>query len=158
MSTVENKMNMSVQSPLENLRDRLDSWKEIAVYLGREVRTVQRWEKREGLPVHRQIHMKAGTVCAFKHEIDTWIKIRCHPSSEAVPQVRHSSQSVDWSSPMKLVARCAGNSCGLWLVVAPGSYPPEGDSGVVTIDGKVEGRKTFPTNQYPSTRRAHDNS
>ncbi|PYT73396.1 MAG: hypothetical protein DMG42_12615 [Acidobacteria bacterium] len=34
----------------------LDSWKEIAAYLDREVRTVQRWEKKEGLPVHRQIH------------------------------------------------------------------------------------------------------
>ena len=32
---------------------RLDSWKEIAGYLGREVRTVQGWEKNEGLPVHR---------------------------------------------------------------------------------------------------------
>jgi len=139
MSTVDNKMNISVQSPLEARTDRLDSWKEIAVYLRREVRTVQRWEKREGLPVHRQIHLKAGTVCAFKHEIDTWLKIRCHPSSEAVPQVRHSNQSVDWSSPMKLVARCAGNSCWLWLVVTPGSHRHDGHSGMVAIDGKVDG-------------------
>src|SRR5882672_9394413 len=28
----------------------LDSWKEIAAYLEREVRTVQRWEKKEGPP------------------------------------------------------------------------------------------------------------
>ena len=158
MSTVDNKMNRNMRSPLEARGDCLDSWKEIAVYLRREVRTVQRWEKREDLPVHRQIHMKAGTVCAFKHEIDTWLKIRCQPSSEAVPQVKHSNQSVDWSSPVRLVARCAGNSCGLWLVVAPGSHPLEGNSGVVTIDGKVEGRETFPTNQYPSARLAHDNS
>jgi len=34
--------------------DRLDSWKEIAAYLNRDVTTVQRWEKREGMPVHRQ--------------------------------------------------------------------------------------------------------
>ena len=32
--------------------DRLDSWKEIAAYLNRDVTTVQRWEKREGMPVH----------------------------------------------------------------------------------------------------------
>jgi Tol biopolymer transport system component len=50
----------------------LDSWKEIAAYLGREVRTVQRWEKKEGLPVHRQIHEKLGTVYAYKSEIDAW--------------------------------------------------------------------------------------
>jgi TolB-like protein/Flp pilus assembly protein TadD len=54
----------------------LDSWKEIAAYLDREVRTVQRWEKKEGLPVHRQIHEKLGTVYAYKSEVDTWWKER----------------------------------------------------------------------------------
>lgn len=54
----------------------LDSWKEIAAYLDREVRTVQRWEKKEGLPVHRQIHEKMGTVFAYKSEIDAWWKER----------------------------------------------------------------------------------
>ncbi len=42
--------------------DRLDSWKEIASYLKREVRTVQIWEKKEGLPVHRHFHNQLGTV------------------------------------------------------------------------------------------------
>ena len=35
----------------------LDSWKEIAAYLRRDIRTVQRWEKQEGLPVHRPAHL-----------------------------------------------------------------------------------------------------
>jgi TolB-like protein/Flp pilus assembly protein TadD len=52
--------------------DRLESWKEIAAYLRREVRTVQRWEKKEGLPVRRHLHDKLGTVYAFKHELDAW--------------------------------------------------------------------------------------
>ncbi len=52
--------------------ERLDGWKEIAVYLERDPRTVQRWEKKEGLPVHRHLHDKAGTVYAYKHEIDEW--------------------------------------------------------------------------------------
>jgi len=52
--------------------DRLDSWKEIANYLRREVRTVQLWEKREGMPVHRHFHQKLGSVYAFRREIDTW--------------------------------------------------------------------------------------
>lgn len=51
---------------------RLDSWKEIAAYLKREVRTVQRWEKAEGLPVYRHMHGQLGSVYAFKSEIDTW--------------------------------------------------------------------------------------
>jgi hypothetical protein len=66
--------NAEPDSPLD-LREpgnRLDSWKEIAVYLDREVRTVQRWEKREHLPVHRHLHRKIGSIFAFKHEIDSW--------------------------------------------------------------------------------------
>jgi Tol biopolymer transport system component len=60
--------------PLDEARPEnlLDSWKEIAAYLDRDVRTVQRWEKKEGLPVHRQIHEKLGTVYAYRSEIDAW--------------------------------------------------------------------------------------
>jgi len=43
---------------------RLDSWKEIGAYLGRSPRTVQRWERQEGLPVHRLRHDKLGSVYA----------------------------------------------------------------------------------------------
>jgi TolB-like protein/Tfp pilus assembly protein PilF len=49
----------------------LDSWKEIARYLKRDVRTVRRWE-REGLPVHRHMHKKQASVYAYKSEIDVW--------------------------------------------------------------------------------------
>src|SRR3984957_2472141 len=52
--------------------DRLDSWKEIASYFRREVRTVQLWEKREGLPVHRHFHKQLGSVFAFRAELDAW--------------------------------------------------------------------------------------
>jgi hypothetical protein len=66
--------NAEPDSPphLKDPGNRLDSWKEIAVYLDREVRTVQRWEKREQLPVHRHLHRKIGSIFAFKHEIDCW--------------------------------------------------------------------------------------
>ena len=52
--------------------DRLDSWKEIAAYLKRGARTVQRWEREEGLPVHRLRHDKLGSVYAYKSELDAW--------------------------------------------------------------------------------------
>jgi len=55
---------------------RLDSWKKIAVYLKRDITTVQRWEKREGMPVHRQRHDKMGSVYAFRTELDTWMHSR----------------------------------------------------------------------------------
>lgn len=51
--------------------DRLDSWKDIASYLGRSVRTVRRWEA-EGLPVHRHMHQALGSVYGYKSEIDAW--------------------------------------------------------------------------------------
>jgi Tol biopolymer transport system component len=51
---------------------RLDSWKEIARYLNRDESTVQRWEKREGMPVHRHVHDKRGSVYAYRAELDVW--------------------------------------------------------------------------------------
>ena len=56
--------------------DRLESWKEIAAYLRRDVTTVQRWEKREGMPVHRHLHDKGGSVYAFRTELDAWTEGR----------------------------------------------------------------------------------
>ena len=56
--------------------DRLDSWKEIATYMRRDVKTVQRWEKREGMPVHRHQHDRMGSVYAFRNELDTWAQNR----------------------------------------------------------------------------------
>lgn len=56
--------------------DRLDSWKKIASYLKRDVRTVQRWEQREAMPVHRHLHDKLGSVYAFRSELDAWWQSR----------------------------------------------------------------------------------
>jgi hypothetical protein len=55
---------------------KLVSWKEIASHLGREVRTVQRWETTEDLPVHRHEHQKKSTVYAYASELDAWFKKR----------------------------------------------------------------------------------
>lgn len=52
--------------------DRLDSWKAIANYLGRSVRTARRWESEEGLPVHRHRHKSGGSVFAYRNELDAW--------------------------------------------------------------------------------------
>jgi TolB-like protein/Tfp pilus assembly protein PilF len=62
----------SVQPSERASEGRLDSWKEIAAYLKRDVTTVQRWEKREGMPVHRHVHDKRGSVYALGSELDTW--------------------------------------------------------------------------------------
>ena len=64
---------------------RLDSWKEIAAYLNRDVTTVQRWEKREGMPVHRHLHEKRGSVYALAGELDAWVKNRRLQAGETDP-------------------------------------------------------------------------
>lgn len=64
--------NRADSSPDRPGGKRLDSWKEIAVYLKRDVATVRRWEKREALPVHRHLHEKLGSVYAYTSELNTW--------------------------------------------------------------------------------------
>jgi tetratricopeptide (TPR) repeat protein len=63
-------------APDKQSDDRLDSWKDIAAYLKRNVSTVQRWEKHEGLPVRRHFHKKVGTVYAYRSDIDEWSQRR----------------------------------------------------------------------------------
>jgi hypothetical protein len=53
-------------------RERLDGWKEIAAHLRRTIRTAQRWERVEGLPVLRHQHPKGATVYAYRHEVEQW--------------------------------------------------------------------------------------
>jgi len=55
-----------------NQEKRLESWKEIEAYLKRDFRTLRRWEKEEGLPVHRHTHKSRSSVYAYPSEIDTW--------------------------------------------------------------------------------------
>jgi len=53
----------------------LNSWKEISSYIGRGVRTVQRWEELYGLPVHRAAGRDRSAVYALSDEIDAWLRM-----------------------------------------------------------------------------------
>jgi len=71
-------------APSPSEEDHLDSWKEIAAYFNRQVRTLQRWEKLENLPVHRHQHDTLGSVYAYKSELDAWRRQRqLRPSPES---------------------------------------------------------------------------
>ena len=52
----------------------LSSWKEIAAYLGKGVRTVQRWERELHLPVRRPVAHNKRIVIALPEELDQWIQ------------------------------------------------------------------------------------
>jgi Tol biopolymer transport system component len=88
---------LSVRPP----EDRLDSWKEIAAYLNRDVTTVQRWEKREGMPVHRHLHGRMGSVYAFRTDLDAWARTR------NLPAARENEDNVAPPNPAALSPRAA---------------------------------------------------
>ena len=52
----------------------LVSWKEIASFLDRAERTVRRWERDRGLPVHRVPGGERGGVYAYPSELATWLR------------------------------------------------------------------------------------
>lgn len=60
----------------------LTSWKEIAHYLGKGVRTVQRWEQDFGLPVRRPFGSNKKAILARPRDLDAWIALRCSSRSE----------------------------------------------------------------------------
>jgi Tol biopolymer transport system component len=82
--------------------DRLDSWKEIAAYLNRNVRTLHRWERDEGLPVHRHQHKELGSVFAYKSELDAWFSARS--TDAVVPALDEPTASAPRSRPTVAVA------------------------------------------------------
>lgn len=100
---------------------RLDSWKEIAAYLNRDVTTVQRWEKREGMPVHRHLHDKRGSVYAVAEELDAWMQSRQprtgESGAEAAPEASApeiSEGKVNEPRPAVIAQR----STGVWIGLA----------------------------------------
>lgn len=72
----------------------LTSWKDIARYMGKGVRTVQRWEMDFGLPVRRPQGSNKKAVLARPRDLDAWVALRCasrspyQPNGEAVPPPR----------------------------------------------------------------------
>lgn len=76
---------------------RLDSWKAIAEYLGRDVATVRRWEKALGLPVRRLPGGRRGhSVFAYTSEIDAWLRASPDPPDAAISAVGQRQTRSRW--------------------------------------------------------------
>lgn len=104
--------------------DRLGSWKAIAAYVNRDVTTVQRWEKREGMPIHRHLHDKRGSVYAFRSELDAWLRNR-RPEPEAEPSTS-PGRKVPLVAVMALAALAiAGMGLLLWVFTRQATPPHE---------------------------------
>jgi hypothetical protein len=92
----------------ESPSTRLDSWKAIASYLNRHVTTVRRWEKQEGLPVHRHRHGKLGSIYAYAKELDAWFHTR---------QPRHDEQGLESPAVPVVLDVQRGLAPSPWLLV-----------------------------------------
>lgn len=104
-------------APIERTPDdRLDSWKEIAAYMKRDATTVQRWEKREGMPVHRHIHDKLGSVYAFRTELDAWARNRRPAPVEEATDSRagRAAGRASWLWPMTAVCGALALGVAAW--------------------------------------------
>jgi Tol biopolymer transport system component len=100
--------------PVRPPEDRLDSWKEIAAYLNRDVTTAQRWEKREGMPVHRHLHGRMGSVNASRAELDAWARSR-----NLGPAERDGTSAPLPNSPAPLPSSAKSASLARWRFVVP---------------------------------------
>ena len=99
------------------LGGRLDSWKEIASYLKRHVTTARRWERLEGLPVHRHRHGTLGSVYAYASELDAWFRGRSPAPAEHAGAAAEAARDfhlppptllgIHTSSPVPLLGRDA---------------------------------------------------
>jgi Tol biopolymer transport system component len=76
----------NIQAIDQSPNERLDSWKEIAAYFRRDVRTVRRWEQSLGLPVHRHRQRRGVAVYAYKAEVDEWWRLRDQMGREQAGQ------------------------------------------------------------------------
>src|SRR5207244_2911276 len=106
--------------------DRLDSWKSIAGYLRRDVRTVQRWERTDRLPIHRH-PSKIGGVYAYKGDLDAWWR-RAKSEADAAPRSR-------WAAAIVAAA------CATAAVL-----------GIAYLAGRVRQTPMLPTSIAPEAR------
>jgi hypothetical protein len=73
---------------------RLDGWKAIAEYLGRDVRTAQRWRNERAMPVHRVPGRKGGAVFADSAELDAWLFHATPAEEEPRPEAQSQNHAV----------------------------------------------------------------
>ena len=113
-------MSNPAPTPQRPPDDLLESWKEIATFLGKGVRTVVRWEKTEGLPVHRHLHERRSSVFAYKSEVGAWWQSRQsiledptqQPSEVPLPPTR-SMHRLWW---LGLLALLPVSGAAVWLI------------------------------------------
>ncbi len=99
----------------------LTSWKEIAAYLDRDVRTCVRWEQRYGLPVHRLDRDSKGKVFAYRDQIDAWMASR---AAGGAAQANSAAKRSRWPWVIGGLLALAGLGAAVVLLILHGSSVP----------------------------------
>ena len=103
--------------------------------------TVQRWEKREGMPVHRHVHQKMGSVYAFKADLDAWARSR----GSALVAETDEAVAVGSTEPPPAPAE-RRRRWGLWLVAAAGAAL------IAFLGWQLQKARTAPENPLANAR------
>jgi Tol biopolymer transport system component len=125
----------------------LESWKEIARYLQKDTTTAQRWEKEEGLPVHRHTHKTRSSVYAYPSEIDAW---RASRKVAAEPIARPVWKIPAFALTMLLCLVMVGNGIRPTIASAQGSTGSVATRQVWTLPPRAEifGGAVSPDGRY----------
>ena len=112
---------------------RLDGWKAIANFLGRERTTAIRWANGRGLPVHRVPGGRTGTVYALRSELEAWLSGPTNGAKDVVmPVAETPTRKYDLRKYTLLVALVAAAALAVLMLLGLGRTPPAAD-GPVTV-------------------------
>jgi hypothetical protein len=146
----------------ENGAARLDSWKAIAAYLGKDESTVRRWERQLGLPVRRVPGGRGTSVFAYRADLDRWLATKPATEAGAAAETEAAPASATPSSrrllkPLTRVIAAAALAAAAWigwrgLAVAPTASASLTDAGIVARDanGAERWRYDFPPGERPT--------
>lgn len=154
----EGSVKPTVPSPSQDAsaRDHLDSWKAIASYLDRTVRTVQRWEKKERLPVRRHCHLKGNSVHSSKQEIDEWQKSRSLATGSQLLQATPLGLVTEIDSAQREALRSPGaEPCAVFILYCIAGAPFSSDDSQLHRVGLSERSsltRSTPDGPAPCTR------
>jgi tetratricopeptide (TPR) repeat protein len=118
----------------------------VAAYLNRDVSTVRRWERREGLPIHRLRHESRDSIFADTAEIDAWLqgRNRVQHGAPAVPDVPivaawHASPLLEVRSGRRFSRTATWLSLGLAfvLVMVPVSLRDRSDASTTEAKARL---------------------
>jgi len=103
----------------------LESWKAISAFLGRDLRTCQRWERELGLPIHRLDGSPKARVFAYRDELSAWLDQRLHeregpPGQKPAPERARKALVV----PGIAALSCVAAGLFIWRAIVPPKPPP----------------------------------